>query len=122
MPIFYNFAGPRVGDPHFANLTYNSLGLTSWRVVNTNDLVPKLPQTVTVVDKGNHIKTFFYEHVNQAKDITFGKPISGPTDVSAIQEDHIMCNYYNALCKMTEDEKSCMAMADGADGCNVMNP
>lgn len=117
-PIFYNFAGPRVGNPHFAETIFNFLNLTSWRVVNTNDLVPKLPEPVVAVYINNQLKTFFYDHVNQEQEITFGMPISGPTDFKAIEEDHIMCNYYNALCEMTEDVDQCKKMADGADGCN----
>ena len=31
-----------VGDPTFA-AAFDALGLTSWRIVNTQDLVPQLP-------------------------------------------------------------------------------
>ena len=50
----YNFAGPRVGDSVFGNTFKAHIGTNccntnalnnccSWRIVNTNDLVPKLP-------------------------------------------------------------------------------
>ena len=118
-PIMYNFAGPRVGNPHFAEAVFNALDLTTIRVANTNDLVPKLPQPVVEIFKDNMFKTFFYDHVNTEHPITFGNPISGPTDVKDIEFNHIMCHYYNHLCAGTSDPASCMAMADGADGCNV---
>lgn len=118
-PIMFNFAGPRVGNPKFSETTYNALMITSVRVANTNDLVPQLPKPIVEVYENGHFKTFFYDHVNEEHSITFGNPISGPTDFKDIEANHIMCNYYNALCKMTSDEKTCMEMADGADGCNA---
>jgi Lipase (class 3) len=41
-PIICTFASPRVGDPVFAE-KFNQLGVTSWRIVNDLDVVPKLP-------------------------------------------------------------------------------
>jgi hypothetical protein len=41
-PALCTFASPTVGDSTFA-AAFNGLGLTSWRVVNAPDLVPKLP-------------------------------------------------------------------------------
>jgi hypothetical protein len=41
-PTICTFASPRVGDPVFAT-KFNELGLTSWRVANELDVVPKLP-------------------------------------------------------------------------------
>lgn len=50
-PVLYTFASPRVGDPDFVNV-FNSLSLTSWRIVNTADIVPRLPPGL------------FFRHVN----------------------------------------------------------
>lgn len=47
------FASPRVGDMEFAN-QFNQLPLTSWRIVNTQDIVPKLPL---------YLPFFDYQHV-----------------------------------------------------------
>ncbi|MCE9624193.1 MAG: lipase family protein [Deltaproteobacteria bacterium] len=110
-PILYTFAGPRAGNPAFGTKTYAPNVETSWRVVNTNDLVPKLPNEVSVVFQGGTYKTFFYEHVNTEVDITFGNPISGPTDITDIAFDHELCNYYNALCAETSDPASCKQQA-----------
>jgi hypothetical protein len=41
-PLICTFASPRVGDPTFAT-QFDRLGITSWRIVNEPDLVPKLP-------------------------------------------------------------------------------
>jgi kumamolisin len=44
-PALCTFASPAVGDSTFAT-AFNGLGLTSWRVVNAPDLVPKLPPQI----------------------------------------------------------------------------
>jgi Lipase (class 3) len=41
-PLICTFASPRVGDPVFAT-KFDQLGITSWRIVNEPDIVPKLP-------------------------------------------------------------------------------
>lgn len=51
----YTFASPRVGNTEFAH-TFNQLPINSWRVVNTLDIVPKLPFHIPIV--------LDYEHVN----------------------------------------------------------
>ena len=50
-PALYTFASPKVGDQTFVS-AFNGLGLTSWRVVNQQDIVPHLPPGL------------FYEHIN----------------------------------------------------------
>jgi len=118
-PVMYSFAGPRVGNPKFGRSSYDPNVATSWRVVNTNDLVPKLPNQVTVVFEGGTYKTYFYQHVETELDLTFGNPVSGPTDVSDIEFNHSLCNYYNTLCAETSDPQTCEQQAGGADGCNT---
>jgi hypothetical protein len=51
------FASPRVGNMLFAR-TFNLLPINSWRIVNSCDLVPKLPLYIPVL--------LDYEHVNTA--------------------------------------------------------
>jgi hypothetical protein len=41
-PLLCTFASPRVGDPVFAR-NFNRHEITSWRIVNELDVVPKLP-------------------------------------------------------------------------------
>lgn len=116
-PAMVSFAGPRVGNPKFAETTYNGGDFTSWRVVNTNDLVPTLPKPVTVVFHNNQPKTLFYEHVATEFDITFGNPVSGPTDIADIEFNHAMCHYYETLCQQAQDPTACLALANGVGGC-----
>ena len=52
--MLYTFASPRVGD-HDLVAVFNSLGLTSWRIVNKPDIVPRLPPAL------------FFQHVNAEK-------------------------------------------------------
>jgi hypothetical protein len=42
IPLICTFASPRVGDPVFA-AKFDELAISSWRIVNELDLVPKLP-------------------------------------------------------------------------------
>jgi triacylglycerol lipase len=106
-PVIYSFASPRVGDSDFKS-RYDGFDTESRRVYNTNDEVPKLPPSA-----------LGYVHVNTGFPITFGNPVSGPFDFKDIAFNHEACNYYNTLCGMTDDPDTCMAMADGADGCNA---
>ncbi|MGI9553602.1 MAG: lipase family protein [Thermodesulfobacteriota bacterium] len=109
-PVMYNFAGPRVGDSDFKTF-YDAFNLESWRVFNTNDLVPMLPPEL-----------LGYTHVENGFPITFGQPIEDPLDFSAIAEDHDSCTYYNTLCEMLGSESEimeCKMNAMGLDGCNI---
>jgi len=55
------FASPRVGDAEFVR-RFDEFPITSWRIVNTQDLVPRIPF---------HIPLFFpYEHVNTEYDFS----------------------------------------------------
>ena len=53
--VLYTFASPMVGDATFA-AAFDALGLTSWRIVNEPDLVPKAPG-----------EFFGYEHIGVEK-------------------------------------------------------
>jgi Lipase (class 3) len=50
-PGLWTFASPKVGDQGFVD-AFNRLGLTSWRIVNKQDIVPHLPPGL------------FYKHVD----------------------------------------------------------
>ena len=116
-PIVYTFAGPRAGDPVFAAL-YDSDIATSWRVVNTNDEVPKLPDPVTTVigpPPNYEPQLYFYEHVNGEYDITFGEPIHS---ISDLVFDHSACNYFATLCGQTNNPMQCEQMGQGLNECS----
>jgi len=129
----YNFAGPAVGDSDYVSAYENieSLNRISFRIVNTNDLVPKLPPL------GLDCTNFSYFHTNNKFEITFGTELPplpdfadddcdlvtigsdlltyGINNQDDILEDHSMCTYYKTLCDMSSDPDSC---ADGAIGCD----
>ena len=48
-PAIYTFASPRVGDASFAQ-AFDALGLSSWRVANELDIVPRVPLGYTHVE------------------------------------------------------------------------
>lgn len=50
------FASPRVGNMEFVH-HFNRLPIDSWRVVNTPDLVPKLPPHIPVLLDYDHVDT-----------------------------------------------------------------
>jgi triacylglycerol lipase len=115
-PVVYTFAGPRAGDPSFASL-YDGDIATSWRVVNTNDAVPKLPTALTtVIGPAPDFKPelLFYEHVNSEYDVTFGEPIHSVGDVTF---NHSACNYFATLCGQTSNPVQCKQMGEDINGC-----
>ena len=84
-PIAYTLAGPRVGDPAFAD-TFDDRIETCWRVVNSHDEVPKVPPTsCPPLWPRSH-----YQHVNREYRITFGNWWNLP-------EDHSLDNYLKCL-------------------------
>ena len=52
------FASPRVGNLEFVH-TFNKLSIDSWRIVNTRDLVPKLPPKIPIVLDYDHVDTAY---------------------------------------------------------------
>lgn len=55
--LISTLASPKVGNLEFEHV-FNNLSLTSWRIVNIRDVVPKLPPTIPFI--------LDYEHVNAA--------------------------------------------------------
>lgn len=48
------FASPRVGNMEFVHL-FNQLPIDSWRIVNTRDVVPKVPPHIPIVLDYSHV-------------------------------------------------------------------
>jgi predicted lipase len=57
IPLLSTLASPKVGNLEFKHV-FDALPLTSWRVVNIRDVVPKVPPTIPFI--------LDYEHVNTA--------------------------------------------------------
>jgi len=108
-PTSYTFAGPRTGDPAFA-AAFQNAGLQTWRIFNTEDIVPTLPLSTTDLDPVSLglnesisellIKTYLlhanavrggwlYEHLTVPIATTFQK--------GDIADNHNCTNLYNAL-------------------------
>jgi hypothetical protein len=61
------FASPRVGDTQFMH-TFNQLPIDSWRIVNSPDVVPKLPFSIPIVlDYGHVDVAYFFDSSTFAK-------------------------------------------------------
>lgn len=130
----YSFAGPAVGDSDFKSTYEAEYGTdrVSWRVVNTNDLVPKLPPL------GLDCPDFSYFHVSGEYQIAFGVALPALPDFAAddcnlltigadlltyglnnldgIETDHKMCTYFMTLCEQGSDPSTCADRAVGCDG------
>jgi triacylglycerol lipase len=66
-PVSYTFCGPRAGDADFAT-AFATAGLQTWRVFNTEDIVPTVPPAsakMAVPDLGIPSLTHFTESVVQ---------------------------------------------------------
>ena len=86
----YNFASPRVGDSHFAN-AFNTNTLVNgtagcFCIVNTYDLVPKVPP-----------EFLGYKHVNGLFEITFG--VKYLFNLHDVRIDHSCDSYFLTLIK-----------------------
>lgn len=75
--IHYNFASPRVGDPHFAQ-RYDALNLPTFRIVNSEDLVPQVPPAA--------VEHRLYQHV--------GTAVSFSANNGSVAENHSMAETY----------------------------
>ena len=132
--FMYNFAEPAVGDSGFVSAYQGEYGAdrVSWRVVNTNDLVPKLPPL------GLDCTDLMYAHVSGDHQITFGvtlpdlpdfkdfncDPVAinaaivayGVSNLEDVVTDHEMCTYFKTLCMQGSDPSTCDERAIGCDG------
>ena len=132
--FMYNFAGPAVGNSDFVS-TYQgeySANRASLRVINTNDVVPKLPPV------GLDCTDLMYAHVSGKHEITFGAALPalpdfndfhcdqiainasilvyGFANLNDIVTNHSMCTYFKTLCMDGSDPSTCDERAIGCDG------
>jgi triacylglycerol lipase len=86
--LHYNFASPRVGDPQFAYAS-NRNGVPTFRIVNTEDIVPDAPPAV--------IGTVLYKHI--------GVPVDFTAQYDAYDLNHSLATAYDyALNNPTDPE------------------
>jgi triacylglycerol lipase len=78
----YNFASPRTGDAAFATALDAIAKVPTFRVVNTEDVVPDVPLAVT----SDVFDTYDYKHV--------GTPVDFTAQYDSIGGNHSMLNSY----------------------------
>ncbi len=87
-PTSFTCASPRVGEDMFAG-SYNAVVADSWRIVNRQDLVPKLPPTAPLP----------YEHVNTLYELNPPPNAINPT----IPCMHALTTYLWLMSRQTGD-------------------
>ena len=103
-----NQASPRVGNPAFAGYINGLTTMPTYRLVNTDDLVPKAPPAVVRVDK----QTYHYQHAGTEVDFTaLYTNKKGKLDE---KEEHSPCCSYsyalfNPTLPVNPDITSCVA-------------
>jgi hypothetical protein len=80
--VHYNFASPRVGDEAFAAALDALASVRTFRIVNTEDVVPDVPLAVT----SDILDTYYYKHV--------GTPVDFTAQYRSIGNNHSMLNAY----------------------------
>ena len=87
--VVYNFASPRVGNPDFCDIINTTLPV--YRIVNTADIIPTLPPSVSPNFLNNE-KPYIYKHCGIGKYFT--------DNWSSLLNNHLMNVYNNSLYKM----------------------
>jgi triacylglycerol lipase len=108
-PISYTLAGPRTGDPAFA-AAFDQAGLKTWRIFNTEDIVPTLPLSTTELEAlslglNESMSELLLKAVLQHADAVRGGwsymhltvPIAVTFQKGTIANNHNCTNLYNAL-------------------------
>jgi triacylglycerol lipase len=105
----YTLAGPRTGDSDFA-AAFELSGLQTWRIFNTEDIVPTLPLSTTELEASNlglndSISELILKTLLQHADAIRGgwsyvhltTPIAVTFEKGSIANNHNCTNLYNAL-------------------------
>jgi hypothetical protein len=104
-PISYTFCGPRAGDSAFA-AAFVTAALTTWRMFNTEDIVPTVPpaavelttpnmgmQGFTLASQGLiqfvHLSPIGYQHI--------GYPIGATFHADTIADNHNQDSLFNEI-------------------------
>lgn len=80
--VHYNFASPRTGDPTFSAALNGLAKVPTFRIVNTEDVVPDVPLAVT----SDIVRTCYYKHV--------GTPVDFTAEYDSIGGNHSMLSSY----------------------------
>lgn len=102
-PLLCTFASPRVGDATFVK-AFSALPLTSWRVVNDPDIVPKLPPEIAG-----------FEHVNLEQ-----RYDSSSTAKNSFGCWHAMATYLSLVDPTRQPDPACRITAAAALGARAI--
>jgi hypothetical protein len=92
------FASPLVGDSTFAGV-FDALAITSWRIVNKPDIVPKLPPSI-----------LGFKHVNTLQQFNSAGSVK-----ATVACWHAMTTYLSLLDHSVQPSSSCRVAAVAAD-------
>jgi triacylglycerol lipase len=95
----YSFAGPRVGDPAFANAFNRQVG-QAWRVTNTEDVVTTVPLATPILLPGEHVNTALSLVLMMARGLNYahaGTPVCFTAHNGSIMANHALQVYSDAL-------------------------
>ncbi len=84
-PVLYTFGSPRVGDSQFCESFNLHFGETSFRIVNTSDVVVSLPLPVPILG----VIGGYFSHVEQPIDFTVQR--------NDLEKNHSMDTYLSSL-------------------------
>jgi triacylglycerol lipase len=97
-PIVYTFSGPRTGDPAFAK-AYNASGLQTWRIYNTEDIVPVLPISTNQLGSSSPTSIFVNVLIKglPAGFVHIGYPVAVTFDQGVVDSNHNLDNLWATL-------------------------
>jgi hypothetical protein len=103
-----NQASPRVGNPAFAEYIDAFTGMPTFRLVNTEDMVPKLPPAAVRVNK----QMYYYQHVGAEVEFT-ALYLNSKGKLDEKDEHSPCCSYsyalFNPADPVNPDITSCVA-------------
>ena len=97
-PISYTFSGPRTGDLAFAQ-AFLASGLQTWRIVNTEDIVPVVPISSNQLGRTTATSIFLNTliHGLPAGFSHIGYPIAVTFDQNRVDDNHNLDNLWATL-------------------------
>jgi hypothetical protein len=97
-PISYTFSGPRTGDLAFAQ-AFLASGLQTWRIINTEDIVPAVPISSNQLGRTTATSIFLNTliHGLPAGFSHIGYPIAVTFDRNRVDDNHNLDNLWATL-------------------------
>ena len=96
--MIYTFSGPRTGDAAFANAYVRST-LQTWRIFNTEDIVPTLPFSTNQIGNSSPTSIFLNVVIKglAAGFSHIGYPVGVTFDEGKVDDNHNLDNLWATL-------------------------